>query len=90
MTATWIVIALGCVVAAAAAAWLAGRLMHGNGFGLLGDTLVALVGAVAGAYVYRAQGGMVGTLVVAFFSALFLLFVVRLFTGRRSGRRLWS
>lgn len=81
------------VVIGAIAGWLAGRFMKGNGFGLLGDIIVGVVGAFIGAFLFRAAGvnlggGLAGSLIVAFLGAVVLLFVVRLFTGRR--RRLWS
>ena len=89
-----IVATVGFIVAAAVAAWVAGRFMQGNGFGLPGDFLVGVIGAFAGGWIFRAAGaelgGVVGSIVVAFLSALLLLFIVRLFTGRRSGRKLWS
>ena len=78
------------------AGWLAGRVMRGNGFGLAGDIIVGVTGAFAGAYGFRSTGAelgvgqQAGSLIVGFAGAILLLFVVRLFTGRRSGRRLWS
>lgn len=83
------------VIIGAIAGWLAGQFMKGNGFGLLGDIIVGVIGAFIGGYVFRALGlhlggGFIGSLIVAFVGAVILLFVVRLFTGRRSGRRMWS
>jgi len=83
------------IVIGALAGWLAGQFMRGNGFGLIGDIVVGIVGAFIGAYIFRAAGvelggGLIGSLIVAFVGAVLLLFVVRLFTGRRAGRRLWS
>jgi uncharacterized membrane protein YeaQ/YmgE (transglycosylase-associated protein family) len=86
------------VIIGALAGWLAGQFMKGNGFGLIGDIIVGVIGAFIGGYLFRAigvslGGGLLGTLIVAFVGAVLLLFVVRLFTGRRSGRtgrRLWS
>ncbi|HEY0156819.1 MAG TPA: GlsB/YeaQ/YmgE family stress response membrane protein [Thermoanaerobaculia bacterium] len=83
------------VVTGAVAGWLAGRFMRGNGFGLLGDIVVGVLGAFLGGYLFRAVGvelraGVLGSILVAFAGAILLLFVVRLFTGRRAGRRLWS
>jgi uncharacterized membrane protein YeaQ/YmgE (transglycosylase-associated protein family) len=84
----WLVafIAIGAL-----AAWLARAFMRGSGFGLLGDVIVGAIGACIGAYVFRATGaeiggGPAGSLIVAFAGALLLLFVVRLFIGRRPGR----
>ena len=89
MTLLWFVI-IGAI-----AGWLAGQFMRGNGFGLLGDIIVGVIGAFVGSWLFGATGvaiggGLVGTLIVAFIGAVVLLFVVRLFTGRRAGRRLWS
>jgi uncharacterized membrane protein YeaQ/YmgE (transglycosylase-associated protein family) len=86
---------LSFIVIGAIAGWLAGVFMRGNGFGLVGDVIVGVIGAFIGAYVFRSTGaelgvGQAGALIVAFVGALLLLFVVRLFTGRRPGRKLWS
>lgn len=83
------------VIIGAIAGWLAGQFMKGSGFGLLGDIIVGIIGAFLGGYLFRAAGvelggGLVGSLIVAFVGAVLLLFIVRLFTSRRSGRRLWS
>jgi uncharacterized membrane protein YeaQ/YmgE (transglycosylase-associated protein family) len=66
--------------------------MRGNGFGLLGDMVVGIIGAFIGSYLFdrvavEIGGGLWGSVIVAFLGALVLLFVVRLFTGRRAGRR---
>jgi uncharacterized membrane protein YeaQ/YmgE (transglycosylase-associated protein family) len=82
------------ILIGAFAGWLAGQFMQGNGFGLLGDIVVGVIGAFIGGYAFRAVGvelgGLVGSLIVAFIGALILLFLVRLFTGRRGGRSVWS
>jgi uncharacterized membrane protein YeaQ/YmgE (transglycosylase-associated protein family) len=82
------------VVIGAIAGWLAGQFMRGHGFGLLGDIIVGVIGAFLGGYLWPSglaiAGGLVGRLIVAFIGAVLLLFVVRLFSGRRAGRRLWS
>ena len=83
------------VIIGAIAGWLAGHFMRGNGFGLLGDIVVGVIGAFIGGWAFHAVGveighGLIGSLIVAFVGAVLLLFVVRLFTGSRSGRRLWS
>jgi uncharacterized membrane protein YeaQ/YmgE (transglycosylase-associated protein family) len=78
------------VVIGAIAGWLAGQFLKGHGFGLLGDIVVGVIGAFVGGYLFRAVGanlggGMIGSVIVAFIGAVVLLFVLRLFTGRRSG-----
>ena len=65
-----------------AAGWLAGQFMQGGGFGVVGDILVGVVGAVVGGFLFRqlglsAGGGLIGTLIVATIGAVFLLFLVR-------------
>lgn len=65
-----------------AAGWLAGKIMRGSGFGLLGDLVIGVVGAMLGGWVFRllgiGAGGLVGNLVVALAGALLLLYIVRL------------
>jgi uncharacterized membrane protein YeaQ/YmgE (transglycosylase-associated protein family) len=83
------------IIIGAIAGWLADQFMGGNGLGLLGDIVVGVIGAFIGGYLFRSFGvqighGLIGSLIVAFVGAVLLLFIVRLFTGRRSGRRLWS
>ena len=83
------------VIIGAIAGWLAGQFMKGSGFGLLGDIVVGVIGAFIGGYLFSAAGvglggGLIGSLIVAFIGAVVLLFIVRLITGRRSGRRMFS
>jgi uncharacterized membrane protein YeaQ/YmgE (transglycosylase-associated protein family) len=83
------------IVIGALAGWLAGQFMKGRGFGLLGDIIVGVIGAFLGGYLLRITGvqlggGLIASLVVAFLGAVLLLFIIRLFTGRSSRRRLWS
>lgn len=62
--------------------WLAGVLMRGGGFGLLGDIVVGIVGSVAGGYLFALAGihigGLVGSIVTATVGAMTLLFIIRL------------
>ncbi|MET3917507.1 putative membrane protein YeaQ/YmgE (transglycosylase-associated protein family) [Variovorax sp. OAS795] len=65
------------------AGWLAGMLVRGGGFGLIGDLVVGVVGAFFGGFMFTtlgiAQGsGLVGSLLVATVGAVVLLFIVRL------------
>jgi uncharacterized membrane protein YeaQ/YmgE (transglycosylase-associated protein family) len=64
------------------AGWLAGMLVKGGGFGLVGDLVVGVVGAFIGGYLFSlfgasAGGGLIGSIVVATVGAVLLLFVVR-------------
>jgi uncharacterized membrane protein YeaQ/YmgE (transglycosylase-associated protein family) len=83
------------VIVGAVAGWLAGQFMRGHGFGLIGDIIVGVIGAFIGRYIAQAAGlgighGLIGTLIVAFVGAIILLFIVRLISGGRSGRRFSS
>ena len=66
-----------------AAGWLAGQVMKGGGFGVLGDIVVGVIGALLGGFLFRTfgvstGGGLLGSLIVATIGAIVLLFVVRL------------
>ena len=92
MSLLWLI---GAAVIGVIAAWLAGRLMKGNGFGLVGDIVAAVLGAVIVGYVLRTAGmdlggGLPGRLVASFIGAAIVLSLVHVFTGRRDGQRLWS
>jgi uncharacterized membrane protein YeaQ/YmgE (transglycosylase-associated protein family) len=72
----------------AIAGWLAGQIMGGGGFGLVGDIIVGIIGAfIAGELFPRLGfalgGGVVGAIIAAAIGACLLLFVVRLV--RRGG-----
>ena len=71
------------VVVGVAAGWIAGIVMKGSGFGLVGDLVVGVVGALVGGVLFRAMGvtvggGLVGSLAVAAVGAILLLVFVRL------------
>lgn len=65
----------------AVAGWLAGQIMKGGGFGLLGNMLVGIVGAVIGGFVFGiagiSAGGLIGSIVTATVGAVLLLALVR-------------
>ncbi len=65
------------------AGWLAGKLMKGSGFGILGDIVVGVIGALLGGFIFgtlgiSAGGGLIGSLIVATIGAVILLFLLRL------------
>lgn len=66
-----------------AAGWLAGQLVKGGGFGLVGDIIVGVIGALLGGFLFSAfglssGGGLLGSLLVATIGAVVLLFGLRL------------
>jgi len=67
----------------ALAGWLAGQLMKGRGFGLIGNIIVGIVGSMIGGYLSSALnfslgGGDLGALLIAVLGAVVLLFTVGL------------
>jgi uncharacterized membrane protein YeaQ/YmgE (transglycosylase-associated protein family) len=83
MTASALLVAL---IIGAAAGWLAGQLVQGTGFGLVGDIVVgtgldrrrALSTTRHWAYAWR---GLIGAIVAATIGAVILLLIVRLVKG---------
>ena len=70
------------LVIGAVAGWLAGKIMKGKGFGILGNIIVGIVGAVVGGFFFGllgvSTGGMAGSLVTATIGAIVLLWIVSL------------
>ncbi|MFI5126987.1 MAG: GlsB/YeaQ/YmgE family stress response membrane protein [Candidatus Acidiferrales bacterium] len=77
---------LWVIVIGILAGWIAGKLMRGSGFGLLGDLIVGVVGSLLGNFIFGLLGlgayGLIGRLVVAVIGALFLLWLIRLIKRR--------
>ena len=66
----------------AAAGWLAGLMMKGRGFGLIGNIVIGIIGAFIGSFLLAVFGivfwGILGSLLTAFIGAVALLFVIGL------------
>ena len=64
------------------AGWLAGQFIKGSGFGLVGDLIVGVIGAILGAFIFRKLGvgaeGLLGQLLVATVGAVVLLALIHL------------
>jgi len=79
----WIVVGL-------VAGWLAGTVMKGSGYGIVGDLVVGIVGALVGGFLASSLFGVadplsgidIRTLVVAFIGSIVLVAVVRALPGR--------
>ena len=70
------------------AGWLAGKIVRGTGFGLIGDILVGIAGALVANLLLPQLGIHIGTGVIreiinAVIGAVILLLVVRVVRGRR-------
>ena len=65
------------------AGWLAGKLMKGSGFGVVGDIILGVLGAVVGGWLFGLLGiaawGFLGSIIVAVVGAVVLLYAARLF-----------
>ena len=77
----WIIVGL-------VAGWLAGVVMKGGGYGLVGDLVVGLVGALLGGFLaglfLGGSVGLIGSIIVAFLGAVVLIAILRAVTGGRS------
>jgi uncharacterized membrane protein YeaQ/YmgE (transglycosylase-associated protein family) len=64
-----------------AAGWLAGQLMKGGGFGLVGDLIVGVIGALLGGFLFGLlgihAGGLLGALITATVGAIVLILLLR-------------
>jgi uncharacterized membrane protein YeaQ/YmgE (transglycosylase-associated protein family) len=82
------------IIVGIVAGWLAGRVMEGGGFGLIGDFVVGLVGAFIGDWLLPRLGihlgeGIVSQILNAFIGAVVLLLILRLIGGGWGYRRGW-
>jgi uncharacterized membrane protein YeaQ/YmgE (transglycosylase-associated protein family) len=82
---TALIIAL---VVGAIAGWLAGLVVQGTGFGLVGDIVVGILGALIASYLFpyfgialTLGGGILGAIVMAFIGAVILLVIVKVIKG---------
>lgn len=69
-----IMLAIGAV-----AGWLAGQIIKGGGYGLVGNIVIGILGAVVAGFLFPGflpLGGLVGQIVSATLGAIILLFIV--------------
>lgn len=65
------------------AGWLAGKIVKGKGFGLIGDLIVGVIGAFLGGWVFgllhiSIGSGLLGTFITALAGAVILVVLLRL------------
>ncbi len=76
------------------AGWLAGQIVQGTGFGLIGDLVIGIIGAFVGSWLLPRLGiylgsGIVAAIINATIGALVLLLIISLVRGGgRWGSRL--
>jgi uncharacterized membrane protein YeaQ/YmgE (transglycosylase-associated protein family) len=65
------------------AGWLAGQIVRGGGFGLVGDLVVGVVGALIAGWLFpriglSLGGGIIGAIISSAIGAIILLVIARL------------
>ena len=81
---SWIIVGL-------IAGWLAGLVMKGGGYGVIGDIILGIVGALVGGFLASTLFGVgdpvnginITTIIVAFLGAVIVVAIVRALSGRR-------
>jgi uncharacterized membrane protein YeaQ/YmgE (transglycosylase-associated protein family) len=71
------------LIVGAIAGWLAGKVVKGGGFGLLGDIVVGIIGAIIAGWLLPQigiviGGGFIAWVINAFIGAVILLIILRL------------
>ena len=69
------------LIIGAVAGWLAGLLMKGRGFGIIGNIIVGCIGALLGGFLFglvgiSGGGGLIGSLITALIGAIILLLII--------------
>lgn len=70
------------ILVGAVAGWLAGLVVRGFGFGLVGNIIIGIIGAFLGGWLFGVAGiaigaGIINTIFTAFIGAVVLLLIVR-------------
>lgn len=81
---------LAWIVVGLIAGWLAGLMMKGGGYGVIGDIILGIIGAIVGGFLASALFGIpdpvsgfnLTTLVIAFIGAVVVVAIVRALPGR--------
>ena len=68
------------------AGWLAGKIVRGTGFGIIGDIVVGIAGALIASFLFPRLGihlgtGLISEIIYSAIGAILLLLVVRLLRG---------
>ena len=71
------------LVIGAVAGWLAGTLIRGGGFGLIGDIIVGIIGAFVGGWLagllgIHIGGGLISSIITATAGAIVLIVLLRI------------
>jgi uncharacterized membrane protein YeaQ/YmgE (transglycosylase-associated protein family) len=72
------------LIVGAIAGWLAGVVVKGGGFGLIGDIIVGIVGGLLAGWLcahvlnFSIGGGIIGQIITSAIGAIILLLIIRL------------
>jgi uncharacterized membrane protein YeaQ/YmgE (transglycosylase-associated protein family) len=74
------------IIVGIVAGWLAGQIVRGAGFGLIGDLIIGILGAFIGSWLLPKLGihlgaGIIRAIINATIGAIVLLLVIRLIRG---------
>lgn len=75
---------LGFLIIGLLAGWIAGELVFGDGFGLVGNLVLGIIGAIVGGFVLDLAGkpnadrGFVGSLLTSILGAVIILLLANL------------
>ena len=82
---------IGFLIIGIVVGWLAGLLVRGRGFGLIGDMVVGVVGSLIGGFAFRqlfpgTETGRLGSFVISLLGAVLLVMILKLIRGRSPAR----
>jgi uncharacterized membrane protein YeaQ/YmgE (transglycosylase-associated protein family) len=74
---------IAAIIIGAIAGWLAGQIVRGAGFGLVGNIIVGIVGALVATWLFptiglELGGGIVGSIIAAVIGAVIVLVIIGL------------
>jgi uncharacterized membrane protein YeaQ/YmgE (transglycosylase-associated protein family) len=83
---------LAWIIVGLIAGWLAGLVMRGGSYGIIGDIILGIVGAIVGGFLAGALFGVpdpvsgfnLSTILIAFLGAVIVIAIARALTGRRT------
>jgi uncharacterized membrane protein YeaQ/YmgE (transglycosylase-associated protein family) len=81
---------LGWIILGLLAGWLAGLLVKGSGYGVVGDIILGIIGALVGGAITITLMGVditgfnLESLLIAVLGAIVVIFIGRLLSGRRA------
>jgi uncharacterized membrane protein YeaQ/YmgE (transglycosylase-associated protein family) len=69
------------IVVGLIAGWLAGQVMKGGGYGVIMDIVLGILGGIVGGWLFGLlglhAGGLIGSIIVSFVGAVFLVWISR-------------